>query len=169
MLYCTLKRYYDVMIFRMKHNCHVSQRRQKTGLVPALLFYLQTSKWCCVCVDTRDRRFPETIGSLEGITEPDTAASCVDVFSTGPFDSDGSEFAQKTYSQSQPSGDAARDREVQPERTGSIQGSQARAEETRRVWVTKRMLMYWKNLVTIVKYLRIPFAGLSLAMKFSSE
>lgn len=117
----------DVMIYCMKHNCHVSQRRQKTGLVPAL----HSIKPLNVCVDTSHRRFPETIGSLEGITEPDTAASCVDVFSTGPFDSDDSEFAPKT-SQSHPSEDAARDREVHPERTGSIQGGQAGAEETRR-------------------------------------
>ncbi|KAF8340053.1 hypothetical protein F5887DRAFT_1077165 [Amanita rubescens] len=98
--------------------------------------------------DTRDRRFPETIGSLEGITEPDTSASCVDVFSTGPFDSDGSEFAQKTSSQSQPSGDAARDREVQPELTGSIQGSQARAEETRRRGDTESPILASSRRVT---------------------
>ncbi|KAF8632326.1 hypothetical protein AX14_010840 [Amanita brunnescens Koide BX004] len=68
--------------------------------------------------DTRYHRHRETIGSLEGITEPDTAASSVDVFDTGPFDSDDSEFAQKTHAQSHPSKDAAGGHKVQPECTG---------------------------------------------------
>ena len=72
-----------------------------------------------MCPDTRYHRRQETIGSLEGITEPGAAASCVDVFDVGPFDSEGSEFAQKTPAQSRPSKDAASGHEVQPERTGS--------------------------------------------------
>lgn len=72
-----------------------------------------------ICVDTRYHRHQETIGSLGGITEPDTAAACVDVFDVGPFDSDGSEFAQKMPAQSHPSKDVGSGHEVQSERTGS--------------------------------------------------